>query len=177
MIILTGECGCGKSSIEKVLVEKYGYEKTISYTTKCREGNEVDGIDYNFISFDDFTEKYNNGFFVECGSSNSIFYGTTKKQYNNNTVCILTPHGLKQIKKNLKNKNFDIHTFYIKIPRRDRLIKMLQRGDDIDEIIKRDKEDNDIYDNIESKVDHVLNNSNYFRDPDNMAYRISEYVK
>lgn len=62
MIILTGECGCGKSSIEKVLVEKYGYKRTISYSSKQKEENEIDGIDYNFISFDEFTEKCNNGF-------------------------------------------------------------------------------------------------------------------
>lgn len=178
MIILVGECGSGKSAIEKVLVEKYGYEKTISYTSKEKEKNEVDGVDYNFLKFDDFAEKYNNGFFVECGSNNGVFYGTTNKQYKNNTVCILTPHGLKQIKKNLKIDNVDIYAFYIKVPRRDRLIKMLQRGDDIDEIIKRDREDNDLYDNkIEKEVDYVLNNINYFNDPENMAYWITECIK
>lgn len=177
MIILTGECGCGKSSIEKVLVEKYGYKRTISYTSKQKEENEIDGIDYNFISFDEFTEKCNNSFFVECGSNNGVFYGTTKEQYDNNTVCILTPHGLKQLKNNLKNDKIDIHTFYIKVPRRDRLIKLLQRGDNIEEIIKRDKDDKDLYDGIEDEVDFVLNNTNYFSDPENMAYWITESIK
>ena len=39
MIILVGESASGKSSIEKCLVEDYGYNKIISYTTRPpREG-------------------------------------------------------------------------------------------------------------------------------------------
>lgn len=177
MIVLVGECGCGKSAIEKVLIEKYGYKKTVSYTSKQKEENEIDGVDYNFITFDQFTEKCNNGFFVECGSDNHVFYGTTREQYKKNTVCILTPHGLKQIKKNLDKDEFDMRIFYIKVPRKDRLIKMLQRGDDIDEAIERDKLDIKQYDDIEKQVDYVLNNKHYFCDPENMAYWISECIK
>lgn len=70
MIILVGECGCGKSSIEKVLVEKYGYERTISYTSKKKEKHEINGMDYHFLSYDDFVKKCNNGFFIEYGSNN-----------------------------------------------------------------------------------------------------------
>lgn len=177
MIILVGECGCGKSSIEKVLIEKYGYERTISYTSRPKEKSEIDGVDYNFITFDDFVEKYNNRFFVECGSDNHIFYGTTKDQYKKNTVCILTPYGLKQIKSNLDKDGLDIHIFYIKVPRKDRLIKMFQRGDDVDEVIERDKVDIKQYDGIEKQVDYVLNNEYYLSDPENMAHRISECIK
>lgn len=177
MIILVGECGCGKSAIEKVLIEKYGYERTISYTSRPKEKNEIDGVQYNFIPFDDFAEKCNNGFFVECGSDNHIFYGTTKDQYKKNTVCILTPHGLKQIKSNLDKDALNMHVFYIKVPRKDRLIKMFQRGDDIDEAIERDKIDTKQYDGIEKQVDYVLNNENYLSDPENMAYWIIECIK
>lgn len=77
----------------------------------------------------------------------------------------------------MKNDTIDIHTFYIKVPRRDRLIKLLQRGDNIEEIIKRDKDDKDLYDGIEDEVDFVLNNTNYFSDPENMAYWITESIK
>lgn len=177
MIVLVGECGCGKTAIEKVLVSQYGYERTISYTSKQKEEGEIDGVDYNFISFDEFTEKCNNGFFVECGSNNHVFYGTTKEQYKENTVCILTPHGLRQIKENLDKSNLDIHIFYIKVPRKDRLVKMFERGDDIDEAIERDREDIKLYANIGEEVVFILNNDKYFSDPENMAYWIMECIK
>lgn len=177
MIILVGECGCGKSSIEKILIEKYGYEKTISYTTKHKEGNEIDGVDYNFLSYDDFVEKCNNGFFVEYGSNNHNLYGTTKEQYKKNTVCILTPHGVKQIKRNLDKNELNISIFYIKVSRKDHLIMMFKRGDDVDMAIERDRVDVKLYENIEADADFVLNNNKYFSDPENMAYWIIECIK
>lgn len=134
MIILVGECGCGKSAIEKVLIEKYGYERAVSYTSKQKE------------------------------------------QYKKNTVCVLTPHRLKQLKNNLDKDELDMHIFYIKVPRKDRLIKMFQRGDDIDEAIERDRVDTSQYDGIEKQVNYVLNNANYLSDPENMAYWISECI-
>ena len=178
MIILVGESASGKSTIEKILDEKYGYKKTVSYTTRPPRDGEVDGIDYNFIPADDFTEKFNNNFFVEVGAYRDWWYGTRKEQYSKETVCILTPHGLRQIKKNLKNQDdLDIHTFYIKVPRRDRLVKMLQRGDDVDEAIRRNQSDVGQFDGIEDEVDFVLCNVHYQNTPEQMVEQILGLVK
>lgn len=176
MIVLVGESASGKSSIERVLADKYHYTKTVSYTTRPPREGEVDGIDYNFISMDDYTEKFNDKYFVETGAYNGWFYGTTKEQYSENTVCVLTPHGLRQIRKNLKDKDIDITTFYIKIPRRDRLIKILQRGDNIEESIRRNQSDVGQYDGIEDEVDFVLDNTGYTSDPESMADWVIECV-
>lgn len=176
MIILVGESASGKSTIEKIL-DKNGYTKTVSYTTRPPRDGEADGIDYHFISSDDFTEKFNNGFFVEVGAYNNWWYGTREEQYLSNTVCVLTPHGLRQLRKNLKNQQeLDIHTFYIKVPRRDRLIKMLQRGDDVDEAIRRNQSDVGQYDGIEDEVDCVLENNNYKHSPEKLANMISKII-
>ena len=99
-------------------------------------------------------------------------------QYSKETVCVLTPHGLRQIKKNLKNQDdLDIHTFYIKVPRRDRLIKMLQRGDDVDECIRRNQSDVGQFDGIEDEVDYVLENNNYRYTPEQMVEQILGLIK
>ena len=113
MIILVGELASGKSTIEKILSDKYGYERTISYTTRPPRNGEIDGVDYHFISEDEYIEKFNSDFFVETGVYNGWFYGTTKNQYRENTVCVFTPHGLRQIKKNFDKNNF--YSFYIKV--------------------------------------------------------------
>ena len=177
MIILVGESASGKSTIEKILAEIYGYKKTVSYTTRSKRDGEVDGVDYNFISSDEFTDKFNSDFFVEVGAYNNWWYGTTKEQYSKNTVCVLTPHGLRQIKKNLKNQDeLDIHTFYIKVPRRDRLIKILQRGDDVDEAIRRNQSDVGQYDGVEDEVDYVLENNNYGYSPEEMTEKVMSCI-
>src|SRR5574344_279630 len=113
MIILVGESASGKSTIEKILADKYGYKKTVSYTTRPPRDGEVNGVDYHFISEDEYIDKFNSGYFVETGAYNGWFYGTTKDQYDENTVCVLTPHGLRQIKKNFRED--DINSFYIKV--------------------------------------------------------------
>lgn len=177
MIILVGESASGKSTIERILAEKYGYIKTVSYTTRPKRDGEIDSINYNFISRDEFTEKFNSNFFVEVGDYNGWLYGTTRNQYSKNTVCVLTPHGLRQIKKNLKTEDLNITTFYIKVPRRDRLVKILQRGDEVDEAIRRNQSDVGQYDGIEDEVDCILENNNYENSPEIMAEKIIGYIK
>lgn len=175
MIVLIGESGSGKSSIEKILSEKYGYKKTISYTTRPPRKGEINGVDYHFITKDEYADKFNSGYFVEAGAYNGWLYGTTEDQYDNNTVCVLTPHGLRQIKKAVSADN--IISFYIKTSRRDRLIKILERGDDVDEAIRRNQSDVGQYDGIEDEVDFIIKNGDYVYSPDYLANLIIRKVK
>ena len=174
MIILVGESASGKSTIEKILADKYGYKKTVSYTTRPPRDGEINGVDYHFITEKEYAKKFNSNFFVETGAYNDWLYGTTKDQYDENTVCVLTPHGLRQIKKIFGEEN--IHSFYIKVPRRDRLIKILERGDEIDEAIRRNQSDVGQYDGIEDEVNFVIRNNGYLLTPSYLAKQIYELV-
>lgn len=175
IVVLVGESASGKSTIEKNLADKYGYKKTVSYTTRPPRKNETEGLDYYFISEDEYADKFNSGFFVETGGYNGWLYGTTKEQYEGNIVCVLTPHGLRQIKKNFDEK--DIVSFYIKVPRRDRLIKLLDRGDNIDEAIRRNQSDVGQFDGIEDEVDFIIENDKYHLSPEHIAKKIYELTK
>ena len=158
MVILVGESGSGKSSIEKYLVENYGFKKTISYTTRPMRDGEVDGIDYHFISVEQFNKLKEQDFFAEDAIYRGWYYGTAKEDCTNDKVAVLTPHGLKQIS---KTKDIDVISFYICVPRRDRLIKILQRGDDIEEAYRRSLSDVGMFDGIKDEVDFVLFNDGY----------------
>ena len=57
VIVLIGESANGKSTTEKVLNAKYHYNRTISYTTREPRMGEKDGVDYHFITKDDFIEN------------------------------------------------------------------------------------------------------------------------
>lgn len=157
------------------MADKYGYKKLVSYTTRHPRNGEVDGADYHFISKEEFIKRYNDGFFAETGNYNGWFYGTAKEQYCENTVCILTPHGLRQIKRAIgEDEKIKVKSFYINVPRRDRLIKILQRGDDIEESIRRNQSDVGQYDGIEDEVDFVLHNNDYICSPADLAFTINE---
>ena len=106
IIVLLGASGSGKSTIENILSEKFGYEKIISYTTRPQRISETNGKDYYFITNEKFQESLKKGLFAEYDEySQDRFYGTLKSDYKKeNKVVVLTPNGLRQLKKNC-NKN------------------------------------------------------------------------
>ena len=158
MIVLVGESASGKTSIEKYLVDNYGYNKIVSYTTRDPRDGEVDGIDYHFINLEQFYKLRSQGFFAETAVYNDWYYGVAKEDCTDNKVAVLTPHGLRQVS---KIKDINIISFYINVPRRDRLIKILQRGDSIEESYRRNLSDVGQFDGIEDEVDYIIHNDGY----------------
>ena len=174
MLILVGESSSGKSTIEKILCEEYGYKKVTSYTTRQPRSGEVDGVDYHFISAERFDTLYNQGFLAETGYYNNWHYGSSIYDCTNDKVAVLTPHGMRQLK---KNKGLDIISFYIKVPRRDRLMKILERGDNIEEAYRRNISDVGQYDGIEDEVDFIVENNGYETRPEFMAKHVDFLYK
>ena len=166
MIVLVGESASGKSSIEKNLVDNYGYKKIVSYTTRQPRQGEVDGIDYHYISESQFSNLQKEEFFAEIGEYNGWHYGTAKNDCTSDKVAVVTPHGLRQLK---KIPNLDIRAFYINVPRIDRLIKILQRGDNIEEAYRRSLSDVGQFDGIADEVDYIIDNKAYSKTIEQMS--------
>lgn len=158
MIVLVGESASGKSSVEKYIVDNYGYNKIVSYTTRQPRDGESDGVDYHFITVEQFKFLKEQGFFAETAVYNEWYYGIAKEDCTDDKVAVLTPHGLRQVR---KIDGINVHSFYINVPRRDRLIKILQRGDNIEEAYRRSLSDVGQFDGIEDEVNFVINNPNY----------------
>ena len=169
MIVLVGESASGKSSIEKNLVEHYGYHKVVSYTTRQPRQGEIDGVDYHFIDTELFYELKDRGFFAETAQYNGWNYGTAKEDCTNDKVAVLTPHGLRQIS---KIQGIDVVSFYINVPRRDRLIKILQRGDSIEEAYRRSLSDVGQFDGIADEVNFVIDNAGYEKNVETMTKEV-----
>jgi guanylate kinase len=174
MIVLIGESASGKSSIETNLVRRYGYNKIVSYTTRQPRAGEVNGVDYHFIDTDEFLELKEKGFFAESAQYRGWHYGVAKEDCTNDKVAVLTPHGLRQIS---KIKDIDIVSFYINVPRRDRLIKILQRGDDVEEAYRRSLSDVGMFDGIEDEVDFIVYNAEYRKDIEQMTREVLSLYK
>ena len=166
MIVLVGESASGKSSIERHLVENYGYNKIVSYTTRQPREGEVDGVDYHYVSVEQFKSLKEQGFFAESAVYNNWYYGIAKEDCTDDKVAVLTPHGLRQVS---KIDGINITSFYINVPRRDRLIRILQRGDDIEESYRRNVSDVGQFDGIEDEVDYVINNEGYNKSIEEMS--------
>ena len=65
IIVLLGASGSGKSTIENILSEKFGYDKIVSYTTRPQRVGETNGKDYNFINNEKFKDSIRKGLFAE----------------------------------------------------------------------------------------------------------------
>lgn len=174
MIVLIGESASGKSSIEKNLVDKYKYNKIVSYTTRQPRQNEADGVDYHFIDTKRFCELEETGFFAESAHYNGWRYGVAKEDCTNDKVAVLTPHGLRQVS---KIPEINVTSFYINVPRRDRLIKILQRGDNIEEAYRRSLSDVGQFDGIEDEVDYMICNNGYEKNIDEITNEILKCIK
>ena len=157
MIVLSGKSGCGKSALEKVLVNKYGYQNTISYTTRAIRINdgEIDGVTYHYISKEEFLAKIAQGFFAETTFYRNNYYGTAKEDCTNDKVVVVNRDGLRSLR---QNEGIEIHSFYIDMPRRKRLINALVRGDDIDEAYNRSVTDDADFAGMEKEVDFIIKN-------------------
>jgi len=80
ILILSGPSGCGKSTLLKEVykhIEDYYF--SISTTTRDPREGEVDGVDYFFVTKEEFEEDIINGNFLEHANVHGNYYGTSLK--------------------------------------------------------------------------------------------------
>lgn len=166
IIILIGASGSGKSSLEKILSDNYGYEKIISYTTRPPRDGEINGIDYNFINNETFTDMIDSNSFAEYDEySQNRLYGTLKSDYvDGNKVVVLTPNGFRKIKQNCKTDN--ICTILVNANLGTRVKRYIDRCgtdkfnfDDKNEIASRVERDFGMFLGIDKEVDLIVDNN------------------
>lgn len=165
IIVLLGASGSGKSTIESILSTNYNYEKIISYTTRMARTNEENGKDYHFISNEIFEEAIEKGLFAEYDEySQKRFYGTLRTDYRSgNKVVVLTPNGLRQLKKTCNDNIFSV---YVDTNLGTRVKRYIDRCgvdkfsfDDKNEIAARVERDFAMFLGIEKEVDMVVHNN------------------
>tara|TARA_B100000674_G_scaffold486607_1_gene495458 strand:+ start:848 stop:1438 length:591 start_codon:yes stop_codon:yes gene_type:complete len=84
MLILSSPSGVGKTTLTKKIQQKYNsFKISVSHTTRKPRSNEVDGIDYNFVSQRKFEELIKKGEFYEYAKIFENYYGTLKNQVDN----------------------------------------------------------------------------------------------
>jgi len=83
ILILSGPSGCGKSSLLKELYKQIDdYYFSISTTTRDPRSGEQNGVDYHFVSKEEFEDGIDNGDFLEYALVHHNFYGTSLKAIN-----------------------------------------------------------------------------------------------
>jgi guanylate kinase len=82
LVVLSGPSGSGKTSVAREVCKRIGEDKTyfsISSTTRSPRAGEKDGVDYFFLSKDQFLEDIQNNQFLEWAEVHGNYYGTSLK--------------------------------------------------------------------------------------------------
>ena len=157
MLVLIGPSASGKTEVAKKLIMQYGMKKLITYTTRIPRPGEKDGVDYHFVSPEQFNAMKKAGEFIETTYYNHNYYGSRIKDVNINKVVVLDPNGL-----NLFNKTFGLKivSIFLETPEDIRIKRMRRRGDSEEEIKRRIKNDSILFNRYNiHKLDRIVRNA------------------
>lgn len=123
-IILVGPTASGKTFIREKFRQR-GFSIDVSYTTRNPRQGEQNGVDYNFISREDFQDMVMLNKFYEWVQYGDNFYGTGLDEWNTDDVFIMETDGIKHIK---PEDRFNCVIIYVNTPENIRVRRMGNRG-------------------------------------------------
>jgi len=141
ILLLSGPSGCGKSSLLKEVYKVIdNYYFSISTTTREPRTGEQNGVDYYFVSKEEFKQDIDNGDFLEWAEVHGNYYGTSLKPINQAleesklVIFDIDVQGFEQVIQKLKAITT---TVFITTPTIDELEKRLYNRDtDSKEVIE-----------------------------------------
>ncbi len=81
VFVITGPSGVGKGTLIRGLMERIdGLELSVSATTRAPRPGEIDGVDYHFLSREEFDRRVARGDFVEHADYAGRSYGTLRTE-------------------------------------------------------------------------------------------------
>ncbi len=161
VVVLSSPSGGGKSTIAGYLQDKFHYiQRSISYTTRPPRLGEKNGIDYHFVSEDEFFQKKDKNFFIETVQVYNYFYGTPFNFIENTLkkglwpLLLIDGEGFLNIKDHYEH----IESFFIIPPSKNILKKRLLDRQDSMHIIDSRMAEYDYHMSFQNHYKHVIVN-------------------
>jgi len=141
VFIISAPSGSGKSTlVQRLLAAEPNLVFSISYTTRPPRGREKDGIDYKFISREDFQARIGRDEFLEYADVFGNYYGTHRgtldwaRSQGKDLLLDIDVQGARQLKLRLP----EAVTIFVLPPSRDILEQRLRsRSQDSEAVIQR----------------------------------------
>jgi len=141
LFIIAAPSGCGKTSLVEALIKKTkNLCVSVSHTTRPPRPDEVNGINYYFVSINEFEEMIKNNAFVEHATVFDNHYGSSTKLISEkldegvDVILEIDWQGARQVKENMPNAI----SIFILPPSNEALLgRLKQRAQDNDETIKK----------------------------------------
>ena len=177
IIVISAPSGTGKTTIVRELIKKNeNLVASVSYTTRKKRANEIDGKDYNFVSSELFSSMVEEKSFLEHAKVFDCFYGTPKKEVEDNlnkglnVILEIDWQGAMQIK---KERPDCLMLFIIPPSKEELMLRLRKRGTDSNNEIRL-------------RFDEALNDLNQYENFDNVfinedvrstVQAITEFIK
>lgn len=175
IIAICGKAGSGKDSILHALVKRYPnkFNEIISCTTRPARQGERYGVNYYFLTVDEFTTKVLNGDMLEATEFNGWHYGTALSSLSKDkiNVGVFNPEGIRCL---MEDGLIDLTVYYVQASDKERLLRQLKReqNPDVKEIIRRFSADEQDFNDLTDIDYQVLANQdigNFFQAIDLIA--------
>lgn len=144
--LIVGPSGSGKTTIANALHERYGLNVIESYTTRPPrypgEGGHI------FVSNEEFDKL---GEMVAYTEYNGYRYGVTSEIVDQNDIYVIDPPGVEHMRKHYHGDK-RIITIGLNVSETIRALRMMKRGDSIDDILQRIEVDSKWFDNSSYKL-------------------------
>ena len=161
ILAIIGEAGTGKDTIMKgVLKKNPNIHEIVSCTTRPPREKEKDGVNYHFLTHEEFTNKILNNEMLEATVFNDWCYGTSYDSLDTNKVNIGV-FNLAGIEALMEHKNIFIVCYYVRAADKQRLLRQLNREEnpDVKEIIRRFSADNLDFSELQFHYNEIENNT------------------
>lgn len=80
MLVVSGPAGSGKGTVNAMLLRRGDFAFSVSATTRAPRPGEVDGVNYHFITREEFLSRIESGDMLEYTEYCGNFYGTPLKE-------------------------------------------------------------------------------------------------
>lgn len=167
IIAIIGEAGSGKDTLMNKVIYEAGaapvsiFHTLISCTTRPPRNYEKDGVNYYFLTNEEFAARVLKNDFLEVSEFNNWFYGTAKSELDLNkiNIAVLNPEGIENI---LLHDDIQLKVFYLDVKGKTRLIRQLQREEnpDIPEIYRRYMADDEDFNYLPFEYETLKNENN-----------------
>ena len=180
IICICGKSGSGKNYILSNLLENMtDLNNIISYTTRPKRSGECDGVDYNFIEYNDMIERAKNIEFVNTKEYNTAlgewYYASSLNSidFDKNNIVILDIEGIENYIYKFGRQN--LYIIYIEASKEIRKQRYIQRDNNYDEIEMNrrfEKDDVDFPDDKIEELSDIIYNNNYENNINDLIYDI-----
>lgn len=141
LFVVSACSGAGKTTLVSRVIERLAGEYTltriVTYTTKTPRQGEVDGIDYHFLSSQEFEKRVKEGFFLEWSNEYGAYYGSSRLvveelSRGKSSIVITDVQGALSIAEKIKTSIL----IWISVPHHDELkLRLLGRNSENNEQI------------------------------------------